>query len=65
MFGLFGRKKEIDEIKEETKKGFESVKKDITSVSGWIKHLDSEKKLHKKEIDDIKEVLSTMKNDVD
>ncbi len=65
MFGLFRRKKEIDDIKEETKKGFDSVKKDIISVSGWIKHLDSEKNLQKKEIDDIKEILSTIKDDVE
>jgi len=65
MFWLFGRKKEIDEIKEETKKGFDSVKKDITSVSGWIKHLDSEKNLQKKEIDELKETLSSIKNEVD
>lgn len=43
---------EIEEIKEDTKKGFESVKQDVSSVSGWIKHLDSEKNLQKKEIED-------------
>jgi biotin operon repressor len=65
MFLWFGRKKEIDEMKEETKKSFDSVKKDITSVSGWIKHLDSEKNLQKKEIEEIKGVLSSIRNDVD
>ncbi len=65
MFWLFGGKKEIEKIKEETKKGFESVKKDVTSVSGWIKHLDSEKNLHKKEISELREILSSIKNDVD
>jgi biotin operon repressor len=65
MFWFFGRKKEVEAIKEETKKGFESVKKDILSVSGWIKHLDSEKNLQKKEIEGLKEVLSTIKEDLD
>ena len=65
MFWLFGGKKEIEQVKEETKKGFESVKKDVLSVSGWIKHLDSEKNLHKKEIEEIKEVLSSIKEDVE
>jgi len=65
MFGWFTRKKEIEDIKDETKKGFESVKKDITSVSGWIKHLDSEKNIHKKEITEIKEVLSSLKEDIE
>ncbi len=65
MFWLFGGRKEIDKIKEDTKKSFDSVKKDITSVSGWIKHLDSEKNLQKKEIMEVKEILSSIKNDVD
>ena len=65
MFWLFSRKKELEQIKEDTKKGFESVKKDISSVSGWIKHLDSEKNLQKKDIDDIKEFLSSIQNEVE
>ncbi len=65
MFWLFNGKKEVEKVKEDTKKGFESVKKDILSVSGWIKHLDSEKNLQKKEIEEIKEILSSIKEDVD
>ncbi len=65
MFWFFGGKKEVDRLKEDTKKGFDFVKKDITSVSGWIKHLDSEKELQKKDINDIKEDLSTVKNEVE
>ncbi len=65
MFGWFKRKKEIETIKEETKKSFDSVKKDISSVTGWIRHLDSEKNLQKKDIDEIRSVLSTIKNEVD
>jgi len=65
MFWLFTGKREVEGIKEETKKGFDSVKKDISSVSGWIKHLDSEKNLQKKEIEEIKEILTSIKNDVD
>ena len=65
MFNWFFRKKEVEEIKEETKKGFESVKKDITSVSGWIKHLDSEKNLQKREVEEIKEILSTIKEEIE
>jgi hypothetical protein len=65
MFWLFRQKKEIEKINEDTKKGFESVKKDISSVSGWIKHLDSEKNLQKKEIEEIKEVLSSIKEEME
>jgi hypothetical protein len=65
MFGWFARKKEIDQIKEDTKVGFESVKKDINSVSGWIKHLDSEKNIQKKDLGEIREVLSTYQEEID
>jgi len=65
MFGWFSGKKEIEKIKEDTKKSFDSVKKDIISVSGWIRHLDSEKNLQKRDIDEIKAVLSTIKEDVE
>ncbi|MCK5044062.1 hypothetical protein KAR52_03615, partial [Candidatus Pacearchaeota archaeon] len=54
-----------EQIKEDTKLGFESVKKDITSVSGWIKHLDSEKNLQQKEIVDLKEDLSSVKKELE
>lgn len=60
---IFGRKNEVDKLKEETKKGFESVKKDVVSISGWIKHLDSERNLQNKELNELKEILSTMKED--
>ena len=59
MFDWFFRKKEVEEIKNETKKGFDSVKKDIDHVGEWIKHLNSEKDFHKKDIKDLKEILST------
>lgn len=65
MFGLFGRKKEIEQIKEDTRQGFESVKKDINSVSGWIKHLDSERNLQEKEISEIKDILSSIQEEME
>jgi len=65
MFGLFNRKKEVEQLKKDTKEGFESVKKDISSVSGWIKHLDSEKDLQKRDVDDLKEILSTIQEELE
>ncbi len=65
MFGFFTRKKEVEKIKEDTKNSFESVKKDITAVSGWIKHLDSEKEIQKKDIIELKEDLSTIKEELE
>ena len=65
MFGWFLGKKESHKIKEETKKGFDSVKKDIQGVGEWIKHLDSHREGHKKDIEGLKEIISTIKEDVD
>jgi len=65
MFNWFFGKKEAELIKDDTKKGFEAVKKDINSVIGWIKHLDSEKNLQKKEVDEIKQDLSSIKEDIE
>lgn len=65
MFGWFFGKKEVKRVEEDTKKGFESVKKDISSVSGWIKHLDSEKNMQQRDLEDIKGILSSMQNEIE
>ncbi|MEK6840833.1 MAG: hypothetical protein AABX79_02675, partial [Nanoarchaeota archaeon] len=65
MFGwLFGNKG-VEKLKEDTKQSFESVKKDINSVGTWIKHLDSEQNSQKKELEEIKEVLSSLETEVE
>ncbi len=65
MFGWLFGKKEVKEIKEDTKKSFDSVKKDMAGVVEWIKHLDSEKKIQKEDIEEIKDSLSTMKEEIE
>lgn len=65
MLGWIFGKKHFEKIKEETKQGFELVKKDIHSVGGWIKHLDSEKEINKKEIEELRKDLSTIKEDIE
>lgn len=65
MFGWFSRKKEAKRVEEDTKRGFEAVKKDITAVTGWIKHLDSEKNSQKKDIDELKGSLASMQEEID
>ena len=65
MFWLFTNKKRVEEIREETKTGFNSVKKDILSIGDWIKHLDSEKNGHKDEINQIKQDLSSIKEELE
>ena len=65
MRWLFGRKKALDDIKDQTKKGFEDVRKDVHSVSGWIKHLDSEKNLQQSQIETLKGDLTSIKYDLE
>lgn len=65
MFWFFSGKKEVERIKDETKKSFDSVKKDIEGVGEWIKHLDSHKELHKGDIIELKMELSTIKKDLE
>lgn len=65
MFWWFSKNKEVNRIEEETKKGFEFVKKDIRGISGWIKYLDSEKKIIQNEVNDLKEFLSSIQEDVE
>ena len=62
---FFGRKSGVDEIKESTKKGFEDVKKDLHAVTGWIKHLDSEKNLTKSEMECVKSDLASIKEEIE
>ena len=65
MFGWFNKKKSIRGIKEETKKGFDSVKKDINSIGEWINHLNLEQENNKQEIEEIKGYLSTISEDLE
>lgn len=62
---FFGSQKEVEHVEEDTKRGFEAVKKDITAISGWIKYLNSEKNLQKKDIEELKEKLSTIQEETE
>ena len=65
MFGWIFRKKEVEQIKEDTKKGFDSVKKDITSLTEWIKHLDSERDSLKEGLREVKDILSSTNEEIE
>jgi len=65
MFGWFSGKKEVSRVREEIKGSFDLVKKDINDVGEWIKHLDSEKKGHKSDIEELKNILSTVQTDLE
>lgn len=65
MFGWFVRKKEVEQVREDARKGFDFVKKDIHALSGWIKHLDSEKDKQNLRLEEVKEVLSTIQEEIE
>ena len=62
MFKWLFKKGDVEEIKNSTRKGFDDVKRDISSVSGWIKHLNSEKNYQQAEIEALRKELATMKS---
>ena len=64
MFGLFGRKKRIEKLKEEIQDSFNHVKKDFNKVGEWIKHLDDKHVSHGDEIVKIKEQLLSVCGDL-
>jgi len=60
MFGFFGKKR-INEIENETKKSFDSVRKDFEGVGKWIKHLNEKNKLVYHGIHGLTKELSSIK----
>ena len=63
FFG-FGRKKEIETIKEEIKSSFEGVKTDIDKMGEWVNHFNSEHEGHHGEISSVKDDLSSIKGEI-
>ncbi len=53
------------ELEEKTKSGFDSVKKDLNKVGGWIKHLDERDKQVFDLLNGLKLDLSSIKDEVD
>src|SRR4030042_1931372 len=63
MFNFFKKKvekEEFDRLKEGVQTGFNSVKHNMSEVSKWIGHLDSEKGALKEEINEIHDELVTI-----
>ena len=65
MFDWFFRKKEAEKIREEVKNSFDLVKKDINGVGEWIEYFNSDKDSQKKDIEEIKDVLSSIKKEIE
>jgi len=68
MFGFFTKKaekREVERLKEAVQTGFNSVKHDMNSVTGWVKHLNTMDSQLKNEISDIREEIASVKEDVE
>ena len=64
MFWFFGKKREVEELKEDVRGSFESVKKDFGKISSWIHHLDEKDKKHMEDIVYLKNEFCEIKNDL-
>lgn len=64
VWWLFNANQKVKLVEEDTKKGFDAVKKDIFSMGKWIKHLDDERDFQKKSIEELKGDLSTIKEEL-
>lgn len=68
MFSLFSKKaekKEVELLKQAVQTGFHSAKHDIHNMSQWIKHLDSNDSEQKDQIIDLREELSSVKDELE
>ena len=65
MFGFWNRKREVEEIKDETRKGFDHVKQDIQDVSKWVQHLKQREEEQQDQISEIKEILSSIRGELE
>ena len=60
----FSGKKRMQNLENDTKKSFESVKNDVDNIGKWIKHLDSKDKQLFEMKKQLSEDLSTLKEDI-
>tara|TARA_Y100000310_G_C20555178_1_gene750138 strand:+ start:502 stop:1113 length:612 start_codon:yes stop_codon:yes gene_type:complete len=64
MFGLFGHKKGVKDLKDEVQDSFNRVKDDFGKVGKWIKHIDDKHEIKETEIVEIKSQLLAIQNDI-
>ncbi len=62
---LFGKKKEVEELKKEVKDSFEKVKTDINNSGKWIKHLNEQDSNQNLCIDGLEDELSSIKDELE
>jgi predicted transcriptional regulator len=64
LFGIFGKKEDNSELKQEIKQSFNAVKQDIKKAAEWVSHLNSRSNKHDENIEGINGRLSTIENDL-
>jgi hypothetical protein len=64
MFGWFSKRRDVEKLESETKKGFHSVKKDFEAVGKWIKHLDSKDKQLFDVLNELKLEISSIRDEI-
>jgi len=64
MRWFFGHKKDVENAKEEARRGFEAVKKDMNSLTEWIKHLEGHREVHHSDLEDLKKIISSLKEEM-
>jgi len=64
MFWFFNKKKELEGLKKNFHELFNSVKEDFSKVGQWISHLDKKHKGHDEDIEQIKNKIDILQNDV-
>lgn len=62
---LFGKKKEVEELKKETRDSFSHVKNDIENISKWVKHLNSQDSKQEFKFSDLDARLSSIENEME
>lgn len=66
MFGwLFGGKKELEKLRHMMKSSFGSVKKDINSLSQWIKHLNNQDSRQETVLAELKDRIASIESELE
>jgi len=65
MFGwLFGKKKEVEKLKNEVSGSFSAVKQDIDKIGEWIKHLHKQDSSHSDNLSSLKQEIKSIREEV-
>jgi len=65
LFGIFKKRDDSENLKNEVKQAFSAVKQDISKAAEWITHLNNKHKTHENKIRGIDSRLSTIENELE